>query len=146
MAGLAAATASSVIDTKVLGRPDKFTGEKSGWDDWRWSFLNWVNLVNPAYHAQLDKLKSTDVVPEMETMDETAHGESQSRSRSNLIEDTKFINLPIISLPPPLVEAHARNTVLSSLVVESATFLWLLLSLATMLIRCIGLAMGSPRD
>ena len=34
----------------------------------------------------------------------------------------------------------------SSSVVESATFLWLLLSLSVMLNRCIGLAMGSPRD
>ena len=36
----ATAYPAGVIDTKLVGRPDKFSGKDEDWDDWKYGFMN----------------------------------------------------------------------------------------------------------
>ena len=52
------------VDTKLLTKPDKFSGKDEEWKDWKWGFMNYVGSVSVLYHRALKNVTKTVVIPE----------------------------------------------------------------------------------
>ena len=65
--GAAAASAapltegSRVIDTRVLGRPDMYYGEREKWKDWSFVFRVYMMAVDPEYANTFERIERSDV-------------------------------------------------------------------------------------
>ena len=36
----------SLVDTRVLGKPDRYYGDEAKWEDWHTLFESWAGLIN----------------------------------------------------------------------------------------------------
>ena len=42
------------IDTRILGRPEKFSGKDEDWKDWKFDLMNYLGAINSTYHDVLE--------------------------------------------------------------------------------------------
>ena len=53
------------LDARLLDKPVRFSDQEADWADWKFSFVNWVCLIEPRYEALLSEAEgSVDVVPD----------------------------------------------------------------------------------
>ena len=67
---MATATINPVIDTRQIGKFRVFDNVQEHWSDWKFQFVCWISLVQPAYPKYVDeaeKLTTPIDMPENET-------------------------------------------------------------------------------
>ena len=66
---------SRLVDTRVIGKPDMFFGEREKWKDWSMVLKAYMMAVNPEYVGAFERLDNADV---------TLHNASVSPGSSKL--------------------------------------------------------------
>ena len=55
---------AGLIDTRVLGKPDRFYGKEENWEEWKDQFESWAGLLDATVGGHLqDAAKLADPIP-----------------------------------------------------------------------------------
>ena len=74
---MALSTLAGVVDTRILGRPERFDGKDSGWHDFKFEFENYMGAVNSTVVEMMEvAAKQQDPIP-MNVMTEEQKAVSQ---------------------------------------------------------------------
>ena len=57
-------TLAGVVDTRILGRPERFDGKDAGWYDFKFEFENYMGAVNSTVVEMMEvAAKQQDMIP-----------------------------------------------------------------------------------
>ncbi len=67
----------SLVDPRILGKPQSFDGHATNWETWQFSFSNWLHALDEATGRLAEEAMSLDIPIEMSDLNE--HNRSRSR-------------------------------------------------------------------
>ena len=79
----------SAVDTTIVNKPSKFTGEKSKFSTWKFVLLNYMRLLSPSVRTSMDEseLLTSPIVMDALTDEKKEHSRSLYAFMAQILDD-----------------------------------------------------------